>query len=261
MNKPRVIGMTINHHEIEHTLQHMADVLRNAAYQVANEKYPVGNPKREEFFDETGTLIVMDETSVKALLKDALEHYLMFNATSRSTNSSDFNYYLSDSFAMVSDFISNDPQKLSYLSAQFARACGMLAGCLAPVIEDISNSGQLVEKVESFTLNTDESYYVVFGESVENMETYDPKDDDLSTVDVYQSPEELEGIAKRGYIRSVNGLLDENTILEKLHNGENIYLPGQQTTYTDHTSAMSGIHATTILNPLSPWQPQGFEMK
>jgi hypothetical protein len=190
----RAIGMTINHREIDHLLQQMADVIRNAAYKVCGEKYPVGHERRSEWFDETGTLLAMDDTSVKDLLKDAIDHYLMFHAVARSGNQSDFNYYLNDNFQMIVEHVEANPHIGSYLSASFASACGILASTLAPVIEDLSSSGHGVDRVESFTLNTEESYYLVVGE---DQETYDPKDDDLSTVDTYQSPEELAAQAAR----------------------------------------------------------------
>jgi hypothetical protein len=209
--QPRAIGMTINHHEIEHTLQQMSDVIRNAAYTVANERYPIGHEKRQEFFDETGTLLVMDETSIKALLKDAIEHYLQFHAVARGGSQADFNYYLNDSFEMIADYVNRNGHIVSYLSAQFASACGVLAATLAPVIEDLSGTGHGVERVESFTLNTQESYYLVVGENPDDAETYDPKDDDLSTVDVYQSPEVLDAIAERNYSRALNDIIGETT--------------------------------------------------
>lgn len=187
MNQPRTIGMMINHHEIEHTLTQMADVIRNAAYKVAKEKY-ANDP---EFFDETGTLIAYDEMSIKGLLKDALEHYLQFNAGMQNPQAIEFNYYLSDTFKLVHDHINSEPHTLSFLSAQFAMACGNLAGMLSPVIEDLSRSGQTIEKVESFTMNTDESYYLVFGESPEGIVGYDPSEDDLKSVVINDTPEDL----------------------------------------------------------------------
>lgn len=207
--QPRAIGMTISHHEIEHTLQQMADVLRNAAYKVANERYPDGHEKRKDFFDEVGTLMVMDETSIKALLKDAIEHYIQFHAVARSTSASDFNYYLNDSFSMVADHINCTPHILSYLSASFASMCGTLAATLSPVIEDLSMSGHTVDRVESFTLNTEESYYLVVGENIESAETYDEKEDDLSTVDVYQSPEALSRITERSRQRELDAHVND----------------------------------------------------
>lgn len=190
MNQPRTIGMMINHHEIEHTLTSMADAIRNAAYKVATVKYPKEHPQHLEFFDETGTLLAYDEMSIKCLLKDALEHYLQFNAGMQNPKAIEFSYYLGDTFKLVQDHITENPHILSYLSAQFAMACGNLAGLLSPVIEDLSRSGQSIEKVESYTLNTNESYYLVFGENP-NAETYDPKDDDLKSVVINDSPEVL----------------------------------------------------------------------
>lgn len=209
--QPRAIGMTISHHEIEHILQQMSDVIRNAAYTVTNEKYPVSHPKRVEYFDDHGTLLVMDETSIKALLKDAVEHYLQFHAVARSGAHADFNYYLNDSFEMIQEHVNANPHILSYLSAQFASACGILAATLAPVIEDLSKTGHGVDRVESYTLNTKESYYLVVGEDPDEVETYDPKEDDLSTVDVYQSPEELNEIAERNYSKALNDIVGETT--------------------------------------------------
>jgi hypothetical protein len=191
MNQPRTIGMMINHHEIEHTLTSMADVIRNAAYKVATARYPIGHSQRDEFFDETGTLLAYDEMSIKSLLKDALEHYLQFNAGMQNPQAIEFNYYLSDTFKLVHDHINSEPHVLSFLSAQFAMACGNLAGMLSPVIEDLSRSGQGIEKVESFTMNTDESYYLVYGENHESVETYDPKDDDLKSMVINDTPEVL----------------------------------------------------------------------
>jgi hypothetical protein len=191
MNQSRTIGMMINHHEIEHTLTQMADVIRNAAYKVATARYPVGHPQHLEFFDETGTLTAYDELSIKGLLKDALEHYLQFNAGMQNPKAIEFSYYLNDSFKLIQDHINENPQTLSYLSALFAMACGNLAGMLSPVIEDLSRAGQSIEKVESYTLNTNESYYLVFGESPENAESYDPKEDDLKGMIINDSPEVL----------------------------------------------------------------------
>lgn len=197
MQEPRAIGMMISHHEIEHLITSMTDTIRNAAYKVAGERYPEGHRQRSEFFDETGTLIVYDELSVKAILKDALEHYLQFNAGLQNPKGADFNYYLDDSFALIENYIKNSPDTLSYLSAMFAQACGLLASMLAPVIEDLSRSGQSVEKVESFTMNMKESYYLVYGENFDNPETYDPEEDRLDNVDTYQSPEKLEALEKK----------------------------------------------------------------
>lgn len=197
MQEPRAIGMMISHHEIEHLITSMTDTIRNAAYKVAGERYPEGHRQRSEFFDETGTLIVYDELSVKAILKDALEHYLQFNAGLQNPKGADFNYYLDDSFALIENYIKNSPDTLSYLSAMFAQACGLLASMLAPVIEDLSRSGQSVEKVESFTMNMKESYYLVYGENFDNPETYDPEEDRLDNVDTYQSPEKLKALEKK----------------------------------------------------------------
>lgn len=202
--QPRAVGMTVCHSEIEHTLQAMADVLRNAAYTVAKERYPVGHSKHAEFFDEVGTLQVMDEISIKALLKDAIEHYLQFHAVARNCNPNEFVYYLNDSFEMVSEHINKHPEILSYLSATFASMCGTLAATLSPVIEDLTKTGHGIDRVESYVLNKKESYYLVVGEDLDLVETYDPKDDDLSTVDTYQSPEVLAGIAERTQMREVN---------------------------------------------------------
>lgn len=204
--QPRALGMTVNHRELEHILQSMADVLRNAAYAECNERYPVGHLKRAEYFDEVGTLLVMDETSIKALLKDAVEHYLQFHAVARNSAGNDFTYYLGDSFSIVANRINSQPQVLSFLSANFAHMCGQLAGMLSPVVEDLSLTGHGVDRVESFVLNTDESYYLVVGEV---QETYDPKEDDLSTADVYQSPEVLQGIAERTHLRELNNHVNE----------------------------------------------------
>lgn len=212
--QPRAIGMTVNHRELEHILQSMADVLRNAAYAECNERYPVGHLKRSEYFDEDGTLMVMDETSIKALLKDAVEHYLQFHAVARNSAGNDFSYYLGDSFSIVANRINSQPQTLSFLSANFAHMCGQLAGMLSPVVEDLSMSGHGVDRVESFVLNTDESYYLVVGEV---QESYDPKEDDLSTVDVYQSPEVLQGIAERTHLRELNNHVNEVIANGTLH--------------------------------------------
>lgn len=214
MNPPRTIGMMINHHEIEHTLTQMADVIRNAAYKVATDRYPKGHPQHEEFFDETGTLRAYDEMSIKALLKDALEHYLQFNAGMQNPKAIEFSYYLNDSFKLIQDHINETPHTLSYLSALFAMACGNLAGLLSPVIEDLSRSGQLIEKVESYTLNTNESYYLVFGENPENAEKYDPKEDDLKGMIINDSPEVL---ARWEMKKKLIRMTEDELRLELLH--------------------------------------------
>lgn len=214
--KTRSIGMTINHIEIEHTLQQMADVIRNAAYKVANELYPLGHGRREEWFDANGTLLVMDEISIKSLLKDAMEHYLQFHTATQNSNPSDFNYYLNDSFEMVSAHITAQPQVISYLSASFASMCGQLAATLAPVIEDLSLTGHCVDQIEAFTLNAHESYYLVMGDNPDLSEQYDRKEDDLSTVDTYQTPDVLEAISQREHNRiitaSVNTIISNGSI-------------------------------------------------
>lgn len=191
MTQPRIVGMMINHQEIDHTLTAISDTLRNAAYKVASDKYPVGHAERNEYFEEDGTLKGYDEDSNKALLKDALDHYIQYANHQGDHLRSDFNYYLDDSFQMVSEHINQQPQVMSYLTAQFASACGVLAGALAPVVEDLSNSGQSIDKIESFTVDGEKSYYVVFGEDINNPEAYDPKEDDLSSVVVDDTPEVL----------------------------------------------------------------------
>lgn len=158
MNQPRVVGMTINHRELDHLLTSISDVIRNAAYKVA----------KPEDFDESGTLIVMEESAVKALLQDALDHYIQFTAgTIINPNNQhlSFNYYLDDSFQMVADYIKQDPTVFSYVSALFAQACGVLSSAIAPAIEDVCSSGQSIEKIDSFTIGSDNSYYVIHGES------------------------------------------------------------------------------------------------
>lgn len=222
--QPRNIGMMVSHNEIQHLITQMADVIRNAAYKVANERWPEGSDRRSEYFDETGTLMAMDEISVRVQLVDALEHYVMFN-TSGTTAAMDFNYYLEDSFQMVQPYINANPHILSYLSAKFAEACGILASTLSPVIQDLQSCGQSVEKIESFVQNTDETYYVVYGENFDNQETYDPVEDDLSTVDVYQSPEELAAIEKRRL---------QNQIVEAIAYRQDLEKKGVVTTATPH---------------------------
>ena len=189
--------MMINHHEIEHILTGMADVIRNAAYKVATERRDAGITGYAEMFDETGTLIAYDEMSIKALLKDSLENYLQFSAGMLNPGGIDFNYYLGDSFKLIEEHVQQNSYILTFLSTQFAMACADLAALLAPVIEDLSLTGQSIDKVESYTINTEESYYLVYGESPDHAETYDPKEDDLSTVDTYQSPQELAQLEQR----------------------------------------------------------------
>lgn len=191
MSQPQVIGMMLDHREIDHLLTNISDSLRNAAYKVATERYPKGSAKHHDFFDEDGTLIGYDEDSNKALLKDALDHYVQFSNEHGQHLQSDFNYYLGDSFQLVEEHINKDPQLMSYLTAQFASACGTLAGALQPVVQDLGNHGQTIDKIESFTIDREKSYYVVFGENVDQPAGYDPKEDDLSSVVIDDTPEDL----------------------------------------------------------------------
>lgn len=251
MIKPRRIGMMINHHEVEHILTAMADVIRNAAYKVASVRWPVGHHLRHEYFEEDGTLKMFDDLSVKSLLKDAMDHYLEFHAISRSGTNADFNYYLGDSFGLVANHINSDPALISFLTAQFAMACGTLASSLAPAINDLAQVGQGIEKIESFVMNADESYYLVYGENFDNPETYDPEDDRLDNVDTYQSPEELEALKKR---RETKEKLAEQLeqYSKKLSDSELIYRPVLNTTCPDdksvlveHTNTLIATHVQT----------------
>ncbi len=232
MNEPRRIGMMINHQEVEHILTGMADVIRNAAYKVAGARWPEGHHLRHEYFDETGTLKLYDEMSVKALLKDAIDHYLEFHAINRSGSNADFNYYLGDSFALVASHINADPALISFLTAQFAMACGTLAASLSPAINDLAQVGQGIEKIESFVMNNEESYYLVYGENFDNPETYDPEEDRLDNVDTYQSPEELEALKQRREAKE--------TIAKMMETGAVTleYRPAEATAYTGDQSVL-----------------------
>lgn len=195
MTQSSNIGMLVNHAEIDHLLTSMSDSLRNAAYKVANEIAPKGSEKYSEFFDDVGTLIGYDEDTNKAMLRDCLDHYVQYANSFGSAERMDFNYYLETNFQMVLPYITSRPEVMSYLTSLFATACGILSSVLHPVIEDIYARGQLIDKIESFVTGTDNTYYLVYGEDIDNPETYDPKEDDLSDVDVSQSPEVLQRLS------------------------------------------------------------------
>lgn len=185
MSQPRTVGMLINHRDIDHILTSMSDTLRNAAYKVAKDR------GYDEMFDETGTLIGYDEDSNKALLKDCLDHYVQYCNVYGSAERTDFNYYLADSFDLVAEYCTQDDRIISYLTSLFSQACGILANVLQPAMADIHACGQLVDKIESYATSFENTFYLVYGEDIDNPESYDPTEDDLSTVDCSQTPEEL----------------------------------------------------------------------
>ena len=189
------IGMLVNHQEIDHLITAMSDSLRNAAYKVANEIAPKGSPKYHEFFDEGGTLLGYDIDSNKALLRDCLDHYVQFVNTYGGTERTDFNYYLETNFDLVRTYVNANPEVMAYLTSLFASACGILASVLQPVMENILNRGQMIDRIESYVTGPENTYYLVYGDDIDNPETYDSKEDDLSDVDVSQSPEVLERLS------------------------------------------------------------------
>lgn len=191
MTRPRVVGMLVNHQEIDHLLTQMSDVLRNTAYRLANERYPKGHKDRHQYFDDEGTLIGYDIDSNKALLHDALDHYVQYSRDANPTERLDFANYLQESFQMVAQEIMADQHALSFLTASFASACGILSSVLTPIMDDVACHGQLIDKIESYAVSFENTFYLVHGEDVDNPESYDPTEDDLSTVDCTQTPEEL----------------------------------------------------------------------
>lgn len=197
MSNPANIGMLVNSQEINHLITAMSDSLRNAAYKVANEMAPQGSPRYHEFFDENGTLIGYDQDTNKALLHDCLDHYVQYSNAYGSMERTDFNYYLESNFEMVRGYVNQNPQVLSYLTSLFATACGILSSVLQPAMEDIYSRGQMIDKIESFVASPENTYYLVYGEDIDNPETYDPKEDDLSDVDCTQTPEELAKLEQR----------------------------------------------------------------
>lgn len=186
------IGMLVNHQEIDHLITAMSDSLRNAAYKVANQIAPKGSPKYHEFFDEDGTLQGYDIDTNKALLRDCLDHYVQFVNTYGGLERTDFSYYLETNFELVRYYVSTNPDVMAYLTSLFASACGILASVLQPVMENILSRGQMIDRIESYVTGPENTYYLVYGDDIDNPETYDPKEDDLSDVDVSQSPEVLE---------------------------------------------------------------------
>lgn len=202
------IGMLVNHGEIEHLLTSMSDSLRNAAYKVANQIAPKGSEKYDEFFDEVGTLKGYDEDTNKALLRDCLDHYVQFANAYGGTERTDFNYYLESNFLMVQQYVNQHPEVLAYLTSLFARACGILSSVLQPVMEDIYSRGQLIDKIESFITGPENTYYLVYGDNIDNPETYDPKEDDLSDVDCTQTPEELAQLEVRARARALTETIE-----------------------------------------------------
>ncbi|ABY62912.1 hypothetical protein ST201phi2-1p079 [Pseudomonas phage 201phi2-1] len=269
MSNTRNIGMLIHHGELDHILTSMSDSLRNAAYKVATEIAPKGSQKYDEYFDEDGTLRGYDVDTNKALLRDCLDHYVQFaNCT---TDRTDFNYYLETNFQLVQNYVNQRPEVISYLTSLFATACGILSSVLQPVIENIYSTGQMVDKIESFVTGPENTYYLVYGEDIDNVETYDAKEDDLSDVDVSQSPEELarlkvieeqrrqqerDDAAEANYTKALHDLLGTNDeVCEALHNSK--YLGPASATYRKH---LSNPHNLTIADASLPAQPMGVNL-
>lgn len=209
MSKACTIGMLVNHQEIEHLLTGMSDTLRNAAYKIAKAN------DHKDMFDEDGTLIGYDEDTNKALLRECLDHYVQFANAYGSTERTDFNYYLSDSFTFVAEYCNQHQHIISFLTASFAQACGILSSVLQPAMDDLLSRGQMIDKVESYTTSFENTFYLVYGEDIDNPETYDPKEDDLSDVDVSQSPEELTRLSilqtSKSYLESIAEPINLNT--------------------------------------------------
>lgn len=205
---PANVGMLINHQEIDHLITAMSDSLRNAAYKVANQIAPKDSPKYHEYFDEDGTLRGYDMDSNKALIRDCLDHYVQYSNAFGAMERTDFNYYLESNFEMVRGYVNANPEIMAYLTSLFARACGILSSVLEPVMENIINRGQIIDRIESFVTGPENTYYLVYGEDIDNQESYDPKEDDLSDVDCTQTPEELAKLEQRAKARELNNLLD-----------------------------------------------------
>lgn len=261
--------MLIHHGELDHILTSMSDSLRNAAYKVATEIAPKGSQKYDEYFDEDGTLRGYDVDTNKSLLRDCLDHYVQFaNCT---TDRTDFNYYLETNFQLVQNYVNQRPEVISYLTSLFATACGVLSSMLQPVIENIYSTGQMVDKIESFVTGPENTYYLVYGEDIDNPETYDPKEDDLSDVDVSQSPEELARlklleetrreidriadeypgrVTDEAYNKALNELLGtEDEVCEALHNST--YIPAKQMASNEFPSVLQPVINEAILKHLS----------
>ncbi len=211
------IGMLINHGEINHLLTNMSDSIRNAAYKVATQIAPKGSDKYDEYFDEDGTLKGYDEDSNKAILRDSLDHYVHYSNAYGSIERMDFFYYLETNFQMVKDYIVSQPNMLSYLTSLFATACGILASALQPVIEDIYSRGQMVDHIESYVTGPENTYYLVYGDDIDSTDTYDPKEDDLSSVVLDDTPEELaKWESKKDHIRATEAFSDQNRVIEPI---------------------------------------------
>lgn len=189
MSNSSNIGMMINHIEVNHLIVSLSDALRNTAYKVANQIAPKGSSKHLEFFDEDGTLIGYDTDTNTILIRDCLDHYLQYANAYGDLERSDFAYYLQTNFEMIAAHVLGDQQLLAYMTALFSSACGILSSVLEPVMQDIYNRGQMIEKIESFVTGPENTYYLIYGDDIDNPETYDPKEDDLSDVDVSQPAE------------------------------------------------------------------------
>lgn len=249
MNKPRVVGMLVNHQEIDHLLTTISDIIRNHAYRYANAHYPVGHEKRDSYFDEDGLLRGYDVDTNKALLRDSLDHYVQFyhNASGINLN---FVSYLEENFPMVSDSIANDQQTLSLLTSMFINACGILGSVLCPVLDDITGHGQVIGKIESYATSFENTFYLLHGEGPDSEETYDPKEDDLSDVDCTQTEAELNAIKERNSVpstdqaelRTQDGLVTELGMPSSLNYGELIYAP-------DPTPPQQNSSVNLIWNP------------
>lgn len=271
------IGMLVNHQEIDHLITAMSDSLRNAAYKVANQIAPKGSPKYHEFFDEDGTLQGYDIDTNKALLRDCLDHYVQFANTYGGLERTDFSYYLETNFELVRYYVSTNPDVMAYLTSLFASACGILASVLQPVMENILSRGQMVDRIESYVTGPENTYYLVCGEDIDNPETYDPKEDDLSDVDVSQSPEVLErlntvearrreddkaNVAWGAYSKALNDVMSEpGALLDHLvkaryrtiaHRQD--HATGQQVPVAENTTTFVPI------NPISAWTKESFPL-
>lgn len=164
MNDSRKVGVMIDSGPIQSNLTHMCDAIRNANYKVLDQQGMQPN-EEGEYLDKEGENLLMDEDAVKVLLQDAIDSYLV--ATLPGKNKADpneFTYYLWDSFPNVAEYIQAEPRISSYVSALFAKTCGMLVNSLTPAINDIQSHGQNLEHIETFLQGPNTSYYILVGE-------------------------------------------------------------------------------------------------
>lgn len=185
MSEPRKIGIMVDSKAIEANMTSMTDVIRNANYKTL-EKQKVQPNEDGEYLDAEGENLLMEEGVVKALLRDALDSYLVAALPGKNKGDpKEFQYYLLDSFPNVAEHVQSDDRINSYLGSLFANTCGLMASTLTPALQDIAAHGQTLEHIETFSIGRSNNYYVLIGE-----ESDQPLDDNPDHAVIRMTKEE-----------------------------------------------------------------------